>query len=142
MEPIPSFNFSSFLGPKLYKGTESVDTNFALKNTDIVGAYFGANWCPPCGTFLPILKERYQKLREAGKKFEIIFIGSCESQEEHNKYYESMPWLSLPFDSKRINDNISGMLQITGIPCLALFEIKTEEWITTNAERFIEKDDY
>nr|XP_054775617.1 uncharacterized protein LOC129284187 [Lytechinus pictus] len=39
----------------------------------VLGIYFSAHWCPPCKTFTPVLKGTYEKIKETGQPFEIIF---------------------------------------------------------------------
>ena len=41
------------------KGGADVDTN-SLKNSKVIGIYFGAYWSKPCMIFLPVLMNFYK----------------------------------------------------------------------------------
>lgn len=57
--------------------------------------------CGPCRTFTPQLVKTYNKVKEAGKKFEIIFCSSDRDEDSFKEYYSSMPWLALPYGDNR-----------------------------------------
>lgn len=63
------------------------------------GIYFSAQWCPPCQNFTPLLAECYKKVKDAGKKLEIIFISLDKDEEACREYHKCMPWLRFPFES-------------------------------------------
>ncbi|XP_024018310.1 probable nucleoredoxin 1-1 [Morus notabilis] len=66
--------------------------------------YFGDNHLKsndgrysPCPEFTFLLVYVYNKLKEKGEKFEVVFL-SCDQQiEEFKQGLEIMPWLTLPF---------------------------------------------
>ena len=59
--------------------------------------------CPPCRAFTPELVYTYEKLKSAGKKFEVVFVSSDRSEEWFNQYASTMPWLSVPYtDTTRL----------------------------------------
>jgi len=44
----------------------------------------------------------YNKLRNKGKNFEIVFVSSDRSETSFTEYYASMPgWFALPYKDKR-----------------------------------------
>jgi len=137
-------NLTSKLGTKLcsHNSIDLVDTNTILQSSDVVGFYFSADWCPPCRKFTPILIDRYNKLKQANKNFEVVFISNCEDADSHQVYYKKMPWLSLPFDEISINTELMKYVQVEGIPCLALYDTKTQSIITKHADKFLERDDF
>ena len=57
--------------------------------------------CGPCRAFTPDLVKTYNKIKEAGKKFEIIFCSSDRDEDSFKEYYSSMPWLALPHGDNR-----------------------------------------
>ena len=59
--------------------------------------------CPPCRGFTPELVSTYNKVKEAGKNFEIIFVSSDRDEGGFKEYWGSMPWLAIPFGDKRKN---------------------------------------
>ncbi|KAK9412568.1 nucleoredoxin [Crotalus adamanteus] len=62
-----------------------------------VGVYFSAHWCPPCRSLTRVLVESYRKIKEAGQKFEIVFVSADRSEESFKQYFSEMPWLSIPY---------------------------------------------
>ena len=97
----------------------SVDAS-SLKGKEF-GIYFSAHWCPPCRGFTPVLVETYNKLKAAGKEFEIVFASSDKNQKQFDDYFGEMPWLSLGFDDER-SDALSTFCDVEGIPQLSIFD--------------------
>ncbi|XP_041379736.1 nucleoredoxin-like, partial [Gigantopelta aegis] len=58
-----------------------------------------AHWCPPCRVFTPNLIDWYTRLREgvAKDKLEIVYISLDKDEKTFDEYYETMPWLALPY---------------------------------------------
>ena len=94
-QALPS-KLTEILGTTLLSHDGEISTESALKDIDIIGIYFSAQWCGQCMTFTPDLMEKYSKLREADKKFEIIFCTFDENPAQFEEYYKSMPWLAFP----------------------------------------------
>lgn len=140
-------SWKELLGEKLMKDHkgDSVDTEEALKDLDAVGLYFSAHWCPPCKGFTPVLAQKYQQLKEAGKKFEVVFLSSDKTEQAYSEYFKEMPWLSLNFSDRGTKENLSKKYGCRGIPYLVILDGKTQEVITTNGragvsgEKFIEE---
>lgn len=96
--------------------------DFAEKiNGKICGLYFSAHWCPPCRTFTPQLKTKYEELREAGKPLEIIFVSSDKTEEQYDEYKAEMPWIALPFNDPRVK-KLNNNFDISGIPSLVILD--------------------
>lgn len=57
--------------------------------------------CGPCRVFTPELVKTYNKVKEATKNFEIIFVSSDRDEESMMEYFGEMPWLAIPFDDPR-----------------------------------------
>jgi nucleoredoxin len=70
--------------------------------------------CPPCRAFTPELIATYNKLKEAGRNFEVIFVSSDRDEESMKEYYKEMPWLAVPYDDPR-QDQLSENFGIDGI---------------------------
>merc|ERR1712226_560536 len=102
-----------------------------------VAIYFSAHWCPPCRRFTPFLAEKYEKLKEAGKNFEIVFASSDEDEDQFKEYYQTMSWLALPFSSKDKEKELSEKFLCNGIPHLVVLDGTTTELITTNGRRLL-----
>jgi len=99
----------------------------SLKSNTAIGFYFSAHWCPPCKAFTPQLVKTYNTLKEAGKKFEIIFASSDNDEESFKEYFNEMPWLAFPYgdkEDKRIAE-LSEHYEIEGIPMFILIDPAT-----------------
>ena len=91
--------------------------------TNIIGVYFSAHWCGPCRKFTPKLANFYNEINSKGKKIEIIY-NSCDNDEDQfNEYYNTMPWLAVPYDSD-LREEISNKCGISSIPTLLIFDNK------------------
>lgn len=114
-------SFIKFLGEKLLSdhGKTQVDTT-SLDSVPVVALYFSANWCPPCKQFTPKLKQMYQTINASNKKLEIVWVSADEEEEEFDEYYETMPWLSIPFDQEDLRGECSEHFGIEGIPRLLI----------------------
>jgi len=123
------------------KGTE-VSTRDTLVSKDYVMIYFSAHWCPPCRGFTPTLAEKYNRLREAGKNFELIFASSDKDETQFNEYYNEMPWMALPFADRAQKDKLAKWFKVSGIPMLCIIDAKTGETITTNGRGDISSEDF
>ncbi|EKX34508.1 hypothetical protein GUITHDRAFT_98062 [Guillardia theta CCMP2712] len=85
-----------------------------------LGLYFSAHWCPPCKKFTPILCDTYKKIKES-KEFEIIFVSADRDEKQFQTYFQTMPWLALPF-SESHNESLSSYFDVDGIPTLVLID--------------------
>nr|XP_040125196.1 nucleoredoxin isoform X3 [Ictidomys tridecemlineatus] len=82
-------------GPLLRNNGQSLESS-SLEGSH-VGVYFSAHWCPPCRSLTRVLVESYRKIKEAGQKFEIIFVSADRSEESFKQYFSEMPWLAVPY---------------------------------------------
>lgn len=89
-----------------------------------VGLYFSAQWCLPGVKFNQKLVSTYQKIREElGEKvdedFEIVFVSSDRDQVSFDAFFQTMPWLALPFGDPNIKD-LTKHFDIQWIPSLVI----------------------
>merc|ERR1712084_219784 len=108
-----------FLGEKLLKGGEEINTATAFDGKKAVALYFSAHWCPPCRGFTPQLAEWYKTSLQA-KGLEVVFISSDKNMAEFKTYFGEMPWLALPFDDRARKDALSKRFKIQGIPAVVV----------------------
>jgi nucleoredoxin len=94
----------------------------SLKGESVVGLYFSAHWCPPCKGFTPQLVKKYEEIKAAGKKFEIVFVSSDRDDGSFQEYFNEMPWLALPYDDRAAKNELSKVFGIEGIPSLVLLD--------------------
>jgi len=106
---------TSFVGKDGPVGKEAIEGK-------IVGLYFSAHWCPPCRVFTPELVNLYKKLQEQEKNFEIVFVSADRDEKSWSEYYDTMPWIALPFEMSEVKEDLSSMFDIEGIPALVMLD--------------------
>ena len=97
-----------------------------------VGLYFSAHLCPPCRTFTPQLIHTYQRLKQEGKDFEIVFCSRDNDRREFDQYAAKMPWMRLPFRDGRV-DRLMAEYHIQSIPTLVI--VNEEGHVVSNNAR-------
>jgi len=135
-------DFTKVFGSKLLKGETEVNTADALAGLDAVGIYFSAHWCPPCRGFTPQLAEKYKKLQEAGKKFEIVFASSDQSEDQFKSYFAEMPWLAMPYSERELKESLSDEHECEGIPYLVILDGQTGKTITQEGRAEVSAGDF
>ena len=93
---------------------------------DYVLLYFSAGWCGPCHKFSPSLVTFYeQNKKQAGKRFEIIWISRDRSEAAMGEYAKELkfPWLAIPWDKLK-DVPIAQAHGIAGIPDLVMLDAK------------------
>jgi nucleoredoxin len=128
------------LGNTLVGKSGNIDTEQALSNKDIIGLYFSAHWCPPCRGFTPVLGEKYNELKAAGKSIEIVFVSSDRDESAFNDYHGSMPFMALPYSKRDLKESLSNEFGVRGIPTLVLLDGRTGEVITTKGRNAFSSD--
>ncbi|XP_020295212.1 nucleoredoxin-like [Pseudomyrmex gracilis] len=103
------------------------------------GVYFSAHWCPPCKAFTPQLVDTYQRIRERGHYFEVIFVSSDRSEESYNAYTETMPWLRIPFSQEERRQKLTRALDVQAIPTLVILDPR-DNIITLNGRGELVED--
>ena len=90
----------------LVKGKKGTREDVALSSIEgegkVLGLYFSAHWCPPCRGFTPQLAKWYTELKSGAlaDKFDIVFISSDRDEDSFDEYFDSMPWLALPYQER------------------------------------------
>lgn len=85
----------------------------------LIALYFSASWSPPCKQLTPILQEGYEAIRAAHGKlsFEVILVPRDRVEQDWNKYFNKMPWVSIPFGHKSILE-LKEQLEVREVPRL------------------------
>uniref|UniRef100_A0A7S2QLM6 Thioredoxin domain-containing protein n=1 Tax=Zooxanthella nutricula TaxID=1333877 RepID=A0A7S2QLM6_9DINO len=116
---------AELLGPSLLTKEEGgKPTQEALEGCAAVGLYFSAHWCPPCRTFTPKLAEQFTS-HYKDKGLKVVFVSSDKDEKSFQEYYDSMPWLALPFGSDRV-DALKAKFDVAGIPKLVILDPEGE----------------
>jgi len=127
------------LGAEFSSKTRGETVPVSALSGKFLGLYFSAHWCGPCRSFTPKLAKYYDNLKAAGRgDFEIIFCSSDESAQSFEEYYSEMPWLTLPFEDKRIQ-KLSSRFEVEGIPTLVIID-PAGQVVTKSARQAIEAD--
>jgi hypothetical protein len=53
---------------------------------------------------------------------EIIFVSSDRSQRDFDEYFGEMPWLALPYDKRKENEELSVAFDVRGIPSFVVID--------------------
>jgi len=101
------------------EGVKSAQEVLAGKRA--IGIYFSAHWCPPCQQFTPILSAFYSSACPAND-MEIIFVSSDRDQNAFEHYYETMPFVALPYDQRDKKQELSDMFDVSGIPAFIIVD--------------------
>ena len=112
------------LGIKFLDRNEVKEIN-VLQTYPIVALYFGASWCPLSIKFSHKLIEFYNEINLEDKVLEIILVARDKNKDDFEKYYNDMPWLSLPYKDGRLKKLIEAH-QIKGIPVLGILNKQGE----------------
>ena len=107
--------------PKEIDGKEGKIKTSKLKEAPLLGVYFSAHWCPPCRGFTPLLSKFYKVANEKKKQIEIIFVSFDRDLQGYKEYYDSMPWLSFPFEDNT-KMKLASDFEINGIPTFLVFD--------------------
>lgn len=116
-----------------------VNTNEYLSNTKIICLYFSASYCPPCVKFTPILANVYNELKKLNKDIEIIFISSDKTIESFTRYFNYMPWISIPYQKRNIKSRLCTIFDVQTIPHLVILN-NNGDVIDNNARFFIQNN--
>lgn len=89
-----------------------------------VGLYFSAEWCLPGLKFTQKLISIYEKIKKelVGKDdedFEIVFVSTDRDQASFDRFFQTMPWLALPFGDSTIK-SLTKHFDIQWIPSLII----------------------
>ena len=103
----------------------------------IVGLYFSAHWCPPCAVFTPKL---VQFRADHAADFEVVFVSSDRTKEEHRKYMAeaAMKWLAAEWRTDAAIA-ITKKFEIKFIPTLVILGPDGKE-ITRDGRKDVEGD--
>ncbi len=88
----------------------------------VIGLYFAAHWSPPCRAFTSELARTYAKLKEQGKAFEVLFVSADKDQDGFNDFFESMPWLAVPFADEDRKERLAKAFGVTRLPTLVIVD--------------------
>uniref|UniRef100_A0A0K0FUW9 protein-disulfide reductase n=1 Tax=Strongyloides venezuelensis TaxID=75913 RepID=A0A0K0FUW9_STRVS len=105
----------------LYRGEENEGKGTDLLKGKVVGIYFSAGWCGPCRQFTPKLKRFYEKVKQEGKNFEVIFISVDKEKDDALEYYEEKmgKWLMMDYNL----EDTQALKEVCGVQTIPAFKI-------------------
>uniref|UniRef100_A0A7S0DVD4 Thioredoxin domain-containing protein n=1 Tax=Hanusia phi TaxID=3032 RepID=A0A7S0DVD4_9CRYP len=112
----------------------------SLKENDLVGLYFSAEWCSACKRFTPTLVDAYSQLRSQGKKMEVVFLSGDRTETDFTKYFHQMPWVALPFAQRDIKEAIEREIGADSLPTLVLIDPCSGAVLSKNGRKVILED--
>jgi len=62
-----------------------------------------------------------KKIKSDGKDFEVIFCSWDKEESNWKEYFQTMPWLALPYGDKRIKE-LQNRYNVSGIPTLIIID--------------------
>ncbi|MDM3872020.1 TlpA disulfide reductase family protein [Porticoccus sp. W117] len=103
---------------------KTVKLSTAMKGNNLVLVEFWASWCAPCRSFIPHLKDTYQRFHNRG--FEIVSFTIDADKEEWQiaSEEEDLPWYNLG-DLKGHASPIATSFGVSGVPATFLVDAKT-----------------
>ena len=58
--------------------------------------------------------ETYNKIKDQGKPFEVIFVSSDRTEDSFSEYFKDMPWLAVPFGDSAMKTALSSHFGVQG----------------------------
>jgi len=98
-------------------------TGALLAGKAIVGIFFGASWAPQTHKVNTMLNLFYKNLKEAGdNRFEVIYCSHDQNAEQFYQFYESHPWLAVPYEDSTRRKYMEHKLFVNTFPRLVLLD--------------------
>jgi len=71
-----------------------------------------------------MLSEMYETLKDANPShgLEVVFVSSDRDNTSFDHYFQTMPWLALPFNERSKKNELSQQFGVNGIPCLIVLD--------------------
>lgn len=120
-------------------GRDKIALSSAFAKVDLVFLYASAHWCPPCRRYTPQLVQFYNDAKKFYKsdpkrshQIEIVFVSSDHDINEFGKYYATMPWLAVPFDSET-RERLLAWMNVTSVPRLMCLDGRSGRVVETNS---------
>jgi len=114
--------FAEVMSDRVLVKNDGTEVPYASLSGKTIGVYFSAHWCPPCRGFTPELIKTYNKLKEQGKEFEVIFASSDRDEAAFKEYFGEMPWLALKYEERESKNKLSKLFGVGGIPSFHIME--------------------
>lgn len=77
-------------------------------------------------------------MKQDGEPIEIIFVSADRDENSFKEYFNTMPWLAIPFNSK-LRDQLSEKYEIEGIPTFVILN-SSGQLVTKEGRELVSKD--
>jgi len=71
-------------------------------------------------------------MKHKSSNLEVVYVSSDNNENDFNKYYQNMPWLSIPYENRELVDTLISRYEITGFPTLIIVDNETGTVISRN----------
>jgi thiol-disulfide isomerase/thioredoxin len=112
---------------------EEVTAEF-FEGTKYIGLLFSADWCAPCHTMMPLLRNFYTDINLDERLFEVILVSNDQNESDFRKHFGGMPWAAIPYGDPRIQE-FGKRFKAQGIPKLVILDAKTGFKVTDTARK-------
>ena len=123
---------------------QPLSTTDALRNKEVVGIYFSADWCPACVQFTPELVQFHKKVNQRRKdRFAIVWVSRCRDINAYSQYMASIPdFHALPPEEAMgpRGEQLMRKYGVKGIPSLILLDAETGSIITKEGRNKVPQD--
>ena len=92
-------------------------------STPLLGFYFGAQWCPPCRAFSPVLSKFAQY---NSKEFSVVFCSADRNIAQYREFLGKKHFLSVPFASSA-RTQLLELFNISSYPTLIVVDARSPE---------------
>ena len=136
--PVSTINLAphvtQVLPRELISRTGKVNTNERLGGK-VIALYFSAHWCGPCRAFTPKLANFYHSSENKKQyQMEVVFVSCDHNEEDFDKYYQTMPWLAVPYDAPQ-REHLQKGFNVSGIPRMVIIS-PSGQTVCENATNF------
>jgi nucleoredoxin len=107
------------LGAQLLSQDQLVPTSEVV-TCDFVLLYFSAQWSPPDTHFMPTLTEFYSETKDS---LQVVFVSQDDSLESFESYYQTMPWVAVPYTQETLRESLADRFKVDAIPTSVLLRV-------------------
>lgn len=115
-----------------------------LAKADVVGLFFGADWCPSSQPFSTLLGRLYHATKNSKEphksSFEVVFISHDKDEFGYREHTRHMPWLALPWRDRDRKDVLASMFKVRTLPKLVLLQ-RDGTVLTTEGMTRVQRDE-
>lgn len=100
-----------------------------LVSYELVGIFFGASSNEKCRKFTPKLVRHYNRLKEAGKNIEIVYVSGDRDFNSFSDYFNEMPWPAIDYNQREVARVVAMLFEAKRIPYFCWVNVMTGEII-------------